>query len=145
MFVTVGLCQDACGGDRGVQSVAPYDRAVRYARVRWKAVSIHEDEGRSLRQPVERQVHGTERGLQYVDAIDLGGVYLCYRKGKGFPFNKWTKDVPVFFPELLGIVQQRMVKIRGQDYCRREYRTRKATPSCFVAAGFRAFTEKKGF
>ena len=80
--------------------------------------------------------HGGERGIEDIDPIDLLGRYHFDGPGHGFPLDRLSKQIAVFFAHLFRVVQQRVVPSLGQDDGRRRDGTGQRSATGFVAPGF---------
>ena len=74
VFVTMGLRQDAGGGDGLYRSVS-FDDGMRRGIVPGrKAIAVDQDQVGFDRQLVERTAHAFDRGVEDVDAVDFFGI-----------------------------------------------------------------------
>lgn len=139
VFVAVSFGQDAGGGDGGEFSVPFDDALVADFWVGFETVAIDQQKRRFLFQRGDGPVHGQEASLEDVDRINLLDGGGGDREGQGFFFDEGTKDLPVLFADLFGIVQQGVVEVGWKDHGRGENRSGIAASAGLVAAGFAAF------
>lgn len=104
--------------------------------VRLEAVAIHQDQSRGNFQLIECQVHGFEGGLEDIDAVDLGGVHPGDGPGNGLVPDDIPQHVPIFFPELFGVVQNRIIKINREDHGGGKNGSGKASSTGLVTSRF---------
>ena len=110
---------------------------MRDERVGLESVTIDEDEFGSGLQLIEGQVHGLKGSLKDVDAVYFGGIHVGDGPGDGlFPYDI-PKQVAVFFPELFGVVQDRIIETDRQDHGGSENGSGQAASSCFITSRFR--------
>ena len=130
----MGFGENGCRCDGGVFPVAFHHAKMGCGRVGMEFVAIYQDELWSSLQCVEGAVHGEQRGLQDVYPVNCFGAHFGYCPGKTFFFNDFAQSIALVCRKLFGIIQQRMVKIFGQNNRCREHRACQAATTCFVAA-----------
>lgn len=135
-IVAVGLGQYAGCRNRSIYRIAFHYTFVAHFLVAGKTIAIDQQELRFLFHFVQRQVHRLERSIQNIDAIDLFMIDHGHTVANGIFFDKTAQGIPVFFRNLLGIIQQRVKKVRRQSNGSGKHRSGQATPACFIAACF---------
>lgn len=107
-IITVGLGENAGRSYRSINGIAFYHTLVLYLFIFGETVAIDQQELRFRFHFIQRQVHGLERSIQNIDAVDLFVIDARYAVADGIRFNIGAKRVTIFFVYLFGIVQQGM-------------------------------------
>ena len=61
---------------------------------------------------IQRKVHRLERSVENIDAVDFFMIYHGHAVADGIFFDKAAQNIAVLFRNLLGIIQQRVKKVR---------------------------------
>ena len=120
-LVAVCLGEDAGGGDGHVGGVAFDKGLVRDVGLVVEAVAVDEQElgvygaegcaaaddigGHVAEECLGGEAHGVGGGMQYVEAVDVGGVDGGHSPCEGVGFYVGAQDVALPFGQLLGVVE----------------------------------------
>ena len=108
------------GCDIGVATVATHHGGVLQATTRLETVAVDKHMPGPHAQGIESAVHGKDRGVENVDAVDFSCGARCYGPRHGRFLYHGYKRAPARIAELLGIVEPRVGEAVGQnDGCRK--------------------------
>ena len=134
--IAVGFGEDAGGCNAAELTIAFDDAVVWNVLVGVKAVAVYQQRLGAYGQLIDGAVHGQERGVEDVDFIDFLLIYRCHGPGKRAGFDVGAQFFALRLVELLGIVEEWMIKARGQNDGRCEHGASKAATAGFIATGF---------
>ena len=140
-LVTVGFGQNRRGGNACISSIAMHNRSISVAVEGRESVAVDQQEIRPDFQGAHRPLHAGDAGLENVDTVDLFRLHRHHGPGERFFFDDGAQSFAGRAAHLLGVVQQRVMKTRRQNYRGSIYRTCQGPASRLVAAGF----ETSGF
>jgi len=106
VLVTGGFCQNGCCSDGLVKPIASCDAAVWYSAVGIEAVAVDQQKFGYLFQLINGPVHGQERGVEDIYAVDLFSRNTGHGPGKRFFFNEGPQLAALFLCQFFGIVEQ---------------------------------------
>lgn len=139
MFIAPGFGKDAGCGNAGVDAIAFDDALVGNALVGGESVAIYQEQAGLHAQLGYGEVHGFEGGFEDVDLVNFCVADLCDGPGECFFFDDYTEFVAGGFVELLGVVQDFVLKRTWKDDGCGEYRAGETSAAGFVAACFYEF------
>jgi hypothetical protein len=146
--VAVGFCQDASCGDGGKLPVA-LDMARVADGVGGEAVAVNQKVSRwagfaaRSAEPVDGPMHGQERGVQYVDLVDLLRASPTHSPSDSRALNFHTELLAGAWRQFLGVVQSQSQCGRRRNHSGRSDRPSQATAACFVYARFKSAVNVK--
>lgn len=144
-FIPVGLGQDGCRRNVEVFTISFYYTLVWNTAEGFEPVSVNGDKFRRSAHGLNGLVHAFYGCVQDVQGVDLlrAGMNNCITYGD--LFYKGAQLVPLFFAQLLRVVQVFVLKPFGQDHRCCGYRSCQTTPACFVCTCFRKYVAVLSF
>lgn len=141
--VAGGLGEYGSSCDGGIFAVAFDDAVMGQGGVRTEAIAIDEEQLGAWRELVDGAVHSQKGGLQDVDAVDFGRIYLRDSPADSVGFYELASCKSLLLSELFGIIEQGYVQVFGPDDSGSKDRAGEAASAGFVAAGLLPVGVKK--
>ncbi len=136
VLVPVCLGEDRGGGD-GCEFCVSLDYALVLIAVEGlESVAVDEQILGFHSQSAHRPLHSGDGGVEYVDCVDFFCADFLDGPCERFPLDDRAEGFAGFLGHFLGVVEQRVTEVLGEDYGGGEDRTGQGTSSGFVTARF---------
>ena len=132
ILVTMSLGKDARSSYAHHLAVALDDGGEGDVAVGIKAVTVDEDVLGTHREPVKCPVHGSDRGLEDVDAVNFLGRDHSHSPCQSLVLDNGAQHVALVLGELLAVVEQFVVEVGRQNHSGSRDRSCQASTPCLV-------------
>ena len=139
IIITIRLGQNGCRRDGKILTVAFHNGGMRNIPVFPEAVTVDKQMLRAQLQPVNSAMHGKEGSVQDIYLVNLLGGDNTYRPCQRFFLDDLAQSVALLLGKLLGIVQQIVLEVFGQNNGGGIYGAGKTAASGLIATGFYQF------
>ena len=136
IVVTIGLGKDRGCRDGEELAITLDNGRMRKVTIRFEAVAVDNDGFRAHLKLVEGPMHGQDRGIENVDAVNLLRSDDTYGPSHRIALNDLAQLIALTLSQLFGVVEQFVVLIGGQDDSRSIDAACQTASTRLVAAGF---------
>ena len=136
VVVAKGLCQDAGSSDGKIFAVTLHYGGVGQATVGFEPVSVHYYGLRSHCELVKSTVHGKERSIQNVYAVDFLWRHHTHSPCHSIANHNFAQGIALLFGQFLRVIEQGILIVLGQNDSSGIYTASEASTSCLVTARF---------
>lgn len=101
-----------------------------------KTIAVYQQMLRTHTQGIDRPMHGQDRGIEDIETVNLFRRNDTYGPRHSLPLDDRAQGTPLAVGQLLGIIQQLITEIRGQDDRSGIDRSCQTTTAGLITAGF---------
>ena len=134
--VALCFCKNRGRGDVGIFSVAFYYSSIWGVAIGFESVSVDYYCAGADGERIEGEVHCFNGCVENIDFVDTIIINYRYGVGQGLLHDDCAKLVAPLFGELLGIVEEGMCEIVGENDCGSHNWAGKTAAPGFIATGF---------
>ena len=138
VLVTVGLGEDGGSRNAHVGAVALDNGGVRHIAPGLEAVAVDQDVLRGDLEGVEGAVHGQDRGVEDVDAVNLLGPHHGHCPCERLMLDDGAQHFALALGELFAVVDDVVIEVGWQYHSSRSDGAGKRSAACLVASGLDA-------
>ena len=144
IVVAVGLGQDGGRCDVHQFAIALNHRLVGCVAIGLELITIDNNVLGAYLQPVQRAVHGQDRGVEDIDLINLLGRHDAECPRHRIALDILAQGIALLLGQLLRVIEQGMRVVSWEYHRRRIHITRQATTTRLIAARLHKFGMETG-
>ena len=111
IIITIGFRQNRCSGNRKIFSISFYHSSMRQILILFKTIPINQQMLGTNFQLIHSTMHCQKRRIKDIYLIYLFRSHYTYSPCQCFPFHNLSQRITLMLRQLLGIIQQFILKI----------------------------------